>query len=104
MHWGLLSVVLKCENVHFCACVRACVRAQRAGGYAEVGCLMGGVELLLAVEERVDGGVELVAALEEVELEDEDVAQERAAELLDEGACCCSGAACVAWLAVSSEY
>lgn len=32
------------------------------------------VSLFLAVEKRVDGRVELVAALEEVELEDEDVA------------------------------
>lgn len=50
--------------------------------------------LLLAGEQRVHGGVELVAALEEVEFEDEDVAHDGAAEFLDEGAGCCSRTAC----------
>lgn len=40
--------------------------------------------LLLAGEKSVDWGIELVAALEEIELEDEDVTEEGSAELLDE--------------------
>ena len=55
-----------------------------------------GMKLLLAVEQRVDGRVELVAALEEIEFEDEDVAKQGAAELLDEGSSCLSGATCIA--------
>jgi hypothetical protein len=58
--------------------------------------------LFLAVQECVDGRIKLVTALEEVELEDEDVAHERAAKLLDERACCCCGATCVVSLAMSS--
>lgn len=50
--------------------------------------------LLLAREQRVHGRIELVAALEEIEFEDEDVALDGAAELLDEGAGCSCGAAC----------
>ena len=44
--------------------------------------------LVLARKQRVDRRVELIAALEEVELEDEDVFQDLAAEFLDE---CTSG-------------
>lgn len=45
--------------------------------------------------EKGGGGhpVELVAALEEGDLEDEEVADQRATELLDEGACSGSGSA-----------
>jgi hypothetical protein len=50
--------------------------------------------LLLACEQGVDGCVELVAALEEVELEDEDVARDGAAEFLHECAGCRCRAAC----------
>lgn len=59
-----------------------------------VGVGRGTLSLFLAREEGVDGGVELCAPFEEVEFEHEDVAQEGAAELLDERACCCCGAAC----------
>jgi hypothetical protein len=44
--------------------------------------------LLLAGEQGVDGRVELVAALEEVELEHEDVARDGGAEFLHERAGC----------------
>lgn len=57
--------------------------------------------LLLAVEQRVDGRIELVAALEEVELENEDVAQQRATEFLDERSSCSCGATCPTTLALS---
>jgi hypothetical protein len=50
--------------------------------------------LLLAGEQGVDGCVELVAALEEVELEHEDVAGDGGAELLHERAGCGCRAAC----------
>lgn len=53
--------------------------------YVLFGILVAAELLLLAGEQSVDGGVELVAALEEVELEDEDVFDDLAAELLDEG-------------------
>lgn len=53
--------------------------------YVLFGILVAAELLLLAGEQSVDGGVELVAALEEVELEDEDVFNDLAAELLDEG-------------------
>jgi hypothetical protein len=91
---GLLPVVLKCERILLWV-------AQRAGGCGPAVHRSGVVvsvwraALFLAVQERVDGCVELVAALEEVELEDEYVAHERAAELLDKRACCCCGATCV---------
>jgi hypothetical protein len=49
--------------------------------------------LLLASKKSVDGRVELVATLEEVELEDEDVLEDLSAELLDEGAGRSRGAA-----------
>lgn len=39
---------------------------------------------LLVLEERLHGGRELVPALEEVEFEDEEEAQQLATELLDE--------------------
>lgn len=53
--------------------------------YVLFGILAAAELLLLAGKQSVDGGVELVAALEEVELEDEDVFEDLAAELLDEG-------------------
>jgi hypothetical protein len=54
----------------------------------------GGSLLFLAGEERVDGGVELCAAFEEIEFEHEDVAKESAAEFVHERACCSCRAAC----------
>ena len=57
---------------------------------------MGGARrllLLLLREKGAHGGVEQAAALEEVELEDEEVAHDYAAELLDEVAGCLCGAA-----------
>jgi hypothetical protein len=42
--------------------------------------------LLLACKQSVDGCVELIAALEEIEFEDENVASDGAAEFLDERA------------------
>ena len=53
--------------------------------YVLFGILAAAELLLLAGKQSVDGGVELVAALEEVELEDEDVFNDLAAERLDEG-------------------
>jgi hypothetical protein len=50
--------------------------------------------LLLAREQGVDGCVELVAALEKVELEDEDVARNGAAKFLHECAGCRCRATC----------
>ena len=50
--------------------------------------------LLLLREKGAHRGVEQVAALEEVELEDEEVAHDFTAELLDEVASCLCGAAC----------
>lgn len=50
--------------------------------------------LLLAGKQRVDRGIELVPALEEIEFEDENVANDVAAELLDERAGCRCGTAC----------
>ena len=49
-----------------------------------LGILVAAKLLLLAGKQSVDGRVELVAALEEVELEDEDVFDDLAAELLYE--------------------
>lgn len=51
--------------------------------------------LLLARKQRVHGRVELIAALEEVEFEDENVLCDLAAELLDEGTSRGSGATCL---------
>jgi hypothetical protein len=53
--------------------------------YVLFGILVAAELLLLAGKQGVDGRVELVAALEEVELEDEDVFDDLAAELLYEG-------------------
>jgi hypothetical protein len=50
--------------------------------------------LLLASKQGVDGRIELVAALEEVELEDEDVLEDLSAELLDERTSRSCGATC----------
>lgn len=55
--------------------------------------------LFLAGQQRVDGRIELVAALEEVQLQDEDVACDLAAEFLDERACCGCRASCDRMLA-----
>jgi hypothetical protein len=52
--------------------------------YVLFGILVAAELLLLAGKQSVDGRVELVAALEEVELEDEDVFDDLAAELLYE--------------------
>lgn len=50
------------------------------------GVLVAAELLLLAREQGVNRRVELVAALEEIEFEDENVLHDLAAELLDEGA------------------
>lgn len=50
------------------------------------------LHLLLARKQCVYGSIELIAALEEVEFENEDVAQDCAAEFLNEGAGCGCGA------------
>ena len=50
--------------------------------------------LLLARKQSVDGRIELVAALEEVQLQDENVLEDLAAELLDERTGCRRGATC----------
>ena len=55
--------------------------------------------LLLATEEGVNGSVELVSSLEEVELHHEDETEQVAAELLDEVAGCLCCAACSLMLA-----
>jgi hypothetical protein len=58
-------------------------------GYME----MGPVHLLLlASKQGVDGRAELLAALEEIELEDENVLEDLSTELLDERASCRCGA------------
>lgn len=55
--------------------------------------------LLLAAEEGVNGSVELISSLEEVELHHEDESEEIAAELLDKVAGCLCCAACNLMLA-----
>jgi hypothetical protein len=50
--------------------------------------------LLLARKQSVNGRVQLIAALEEVKLQDEDVLEDLAAELLDQRAGCGCRAAC----------
>ena len=60
-----------------------------------VGLLLGSLEaLLLAGEEGVDGSVELVAAVKEIELHHEEEADEVTAELADERAGSGSGSTC----------
>lgn len=59
------------------------------GIYDDFGISVAAKLLLLARKQSVDRCVELVAALEEVELEDEDVLDDLATELLDE--CASSG-------------
>lgn len=49
--------------------------------------------LLLLREKGAHGGVEKVAALEEVELEDEEISHDFSAEFLDEVTSCLCGAA-----------
>jgi len=59
-----------------------------------LGLLIAAELFLLPREQGVDGRVELVTALEEIELEDEDVFEDLATELLDEGARCSCRATC----------
>lgn len=49
----------------------------------------------LALEEGVDGRIEFISALEEGQFHHERIAEQRATELLDQGARGCSGSACV---------
>lgn len=64
-------------------------------GLAEGKLLLGSLKaLLLTGEEGVDGSVELVAAVEEVELHHEEEADEVTAELTDERAGSGSGSTC----------